>query len=149
MEGGKAVAAGRSYNSASSNPRVFTLTVGQYYVEIGSIEVKGVEKVVVRDIEVQGNKRKEINHEFESGTLQVGVRNASGLVDALVYVKPIGGGAPVAQGRTYTSDNNNPKRFEVAPGTYLVEVKQVKGEGRANFEIEVKKGEVSERMLEW
>ena len=148
-DGGRAVASGRSYRSAKSNPRVFTLTAGKYYLEIGSLDVKGVEKVVIRDIEVKANERKELSHEFESGALKVGVRNASGLLDALVYIKPIGGGAPVAQGRTYTSDNNNPKSFEVAPGKYLVEVKQVKGEGSANFEIEVKKEQVSERMLEW
>jgi len=148
-EGGPAVASGRSYRSANNNPRVFTLTAGKYYLEIGSVEIKGVDKVVVRDIEIKGNERKTISHEFDSGTLRVGVRNAAGLLDALVYVKPMSEEMAVAQGRTYTSADNNPKSFELATGKYRVEVKQVKGEGKASFEVEVKKGEMVERMLEW
>ncbi|MCB0550094.1 MAG: VWA domain-containing protein [Phaeodactylibacter sp.] len=148
-EGGPPVASGRSYNSATSNPRVFTLTAGEYFLEIGSIEVKGVNKVVVRGLEVSASEREEVTHDFESGTLKVGASNPSGLLDALVYVKPLEGGPAIAQGRTYTSEANNPKAFELATGRYLVEVKQVKGPNQESFEVEVKKGTTTERMLQW
>lgn len=147
--GGAAVASGRSYRSAGHNPKVFTLAAGKYYLEIGSVEIKGVDKVVVENIEIRGGERKDISHEFESGALNVGVKSAAGLIDAVVSVKPMGGGPAVAQGRTYTSANSNPKSFELATGKYLVEVKQVKGEGKASFEVEITKGGAVEKILEW
>ncbi|MCB0568285.1 MAG: VWA domain-containing protein [Phaeodactylibacter sp.] len=147
--GGPAVASGRSYRSAANNPKVFTLTAGAYFVEIGSAEVKGVDKVVIRDIQVKGNERASFSHEFESGTLKVGVRNASGLVDAIVRIIRPDDRAPVAQGRTYTHAGNNPKAFELATGKYKVEIEQIKGAGKASFEIEIKKGETAEKILEW
>ena len=148
-EGGPAVAAGRSYQSASSNPKVFTLTAGTYTLEIGSMEVKGAEKVVAKNIQVKGNERVDVSHEFESGTLVVGVRNASGLVDAIVRVTRPGEKQAVAQGRTYAHEKSNPKHFELATGTYNVEVEQIKGLGIASFEAEVKKGQTVEKNVEW
>ena len=104
---------------------------------------------VVRGLEVSASEREEVTHDFESGTLKVGASNPSGLLDALVYVKPLEGGPAIAQGRTYTSEANNPKAFELATGRYLVEVKQVKGPNQESFEVEVKKGTTTERMLQW
>lgn len=149
LEGGPAVAAGRSYRSESSNPKVFTLTAGTYYLEIGSLEAKGAEKVVIRDIVVKGNERINVSHEFETGTISVGVRNASGLVDAIVRITRPGENVAVAQGRTYAHDKSNPKNFEMAVGKYRVEVEQIKGAGKAAFEVELKKGETVEKSVEW
>jgi hypothetical protein len=99
-------------------------------------------------IEVAGGETTIARHNFQSGTLSIGANNASGLVDATIYIKDLETGANVAQGRTYTSASSNPKVFQMNPGRYEISLKALgKNAGQtARLTVVVKAGESMENM---
>ena len=145
--GGARVAGGRSYVSASSNPRVFRLPAGDYRVEIGSVEISGKPTATLAATVLAG-ERSEVGHGFASGTLVVGAWLGDERVDATVAVYDAAAGR-VASGRTYTGESSNPKTFVVPPGSYRLVVKPLKPAGLDTQErrVDVEAGgEVAERF---
>jgi len=118
-------AAGRSYRSAKSNPKVFRLPPGSYDVTIGSVEMAGGIERTLRNQVVKSNERTEAELAFESGTLKIGAVLGAELVDATTNVTDSAGKA-VAGGRTYTHSKSNPKTYELLPGNYEVVVSPVR-----------------------
>lgn len=145
------VAAGRSYNSARSNPKVFELTPGSYDVVIGSVEMQGKPETRLAGVVVTPGDRTQHTHNFESGTLRIGAVQDVELVDAVVKVTDAVSGAVVAQGRTYTSTNSNPKAFEVGPGRYRVTAQAVKLDGspEKSLQVEVTAVRVTEHIVDF
>lgn len=147
----KQVAGGRSYGSASSNPKTFNILPGEYDIEIGSVEISGKPIQRWESQVLAGGKTISLAHEFKSGELKVGAKQGDAFVDAGVNIVSKTTGKSVAAGRTYMSDSSNPKTFTVEPGIYQVEIKPLKPKGLAtkNIEVEVKAGETVERMAEF
>jgi len=145
------VAAGRTYVSESSNPRVFNLTTGTYDIWINPLELSGQEPARLEGISVGPGRRADVVHEFPSGTLRVQARNGDALQDATVNVVRAASNAAVAGGRTYTSANSNPRTFELAPGRYVVRVGAVRLEGSVprEFEVEITAGGVVEHVVDF
>lgn len=131
------VTAGRTYKSGNSNPRTLNVTAGTYDVEIGSVEISGKPTHVWQGIEVGGGDAVELSHDFPAGTLKVGATAGGALQDAVVSVRPAGGGSQVAGGRTYTDAKTNPKTFTLSPGSYAVTVKPVRLKGVDAYETTV------------
>jgi len=131
------IAGSRSYNTETSNPAVFRLTAGTYDVEIRSVEISGDQRHRFEGLVVEPGGRVEQGHDFQSGTLRLGAVSGSDLVDATVYAYHLDTGRPVAQGRTYTNENANPKTFIVPPGRYRVEIKAIRLDGSPEREVEV------------
>ena len=145
------VASGRTYAHDKSNPAVVRLTTGRYDVEVQPIEIKGSSWVPLGQVELTAQGQAALHHDFPSGTLRLGARQGSELVDATVHVYDLATGEPVAQGRTYTADTSNPKVFEVAPGRYRVQMKalKLKDADRQEMEIEVTAGAVVDQVFDF
>ncbi len=132
----KAAAGGRSYTSASSNPKVFRLPPGSYDVVITALEIAGGPTEKLSGIQVEPKNRTEVEQAFTTGTLKIGAVKGGELVDAVTNVADSAGKA-VAGGRTYTSTSSNPRTYELPPGDYLVVVNPLKVPGAASRTIAV------------
>jgi Ca-activated chloride channel family protein len=143
---GAAAASGRTYRAAGSNPARVRITAGTYDVRLGSVEISSRPEHVFPAVVVPPGGRVELAHNFESGSVSIGVVRGAELVDATVQILGASGPA-VASGRTYKSPENNPKVHIVPPGTYRVRVSEIRGETR-ELTIAVRAGEVVERILD-
>jgi len=119
------VAGGRTYVSATSNPRMFELGPGSYDVRTRALEIADAPEVTFTEITVESGARAERSHDFPSGTLVVHATSADKGVDATVSIRRPGTTETVAQGRTYGS----PKVFELTPGDYEILVTPLKVDG--------------------
>lgn len=144
-----AVATSRSYTDAKNNPKVFQITPGNYDVVIKSIEFSGEVEKKIEGVVVKSGARSDHAYEFSSGTLRLGAISAGALVDATVQIVDAVSGATVAQGRTYTSANSNPKTFELSPGRYRVTAKTIKSKAAKSLEVTIVAGKVTEHVMDW
>jgi Ca-activated chloride channel family protein len=124
----KAVATGRTYRDAKSNPAEAEVPAGEYDVVLTVLELGGSPSHEAGRVRIEPGGRAEIAKDFPSAALAIGVVRGATLVDAVVAVRS--GGQGVDQGRTYKAKTSNPKRFTLAPGTYEVEVREIKGATR-------------------
>jgi Ca-activated chloride channel family protein len=124
----KAVASGRTYRAASSNPATKRLVAGEYEVELNSVEIEGDAKASLGKVTVPPRGRVRLDHAFVSGSLALAVTRGNRLVDSTVAVH--GPAGEVARGRTYDKASTNPKRFELSPGNYRVDINEIKGARR-------------------
>ena len=122
----RAVDGARTYRGADTNPRVVKLPAGTYDVEVKGLEIAGGPVERITGVVIEPGKRVERAHDFATGTLRVGATAGGKLVDAVVRVSPAGTKTAAAQGRTYEQATSNPKAFDLAPGSYDVEVTRVK-----------------------
>ena len=143
------VASGRSYTDAKNNPRVFEITPGNYDLVIKSVELSGEVEKKIEGVVVKSGARTDHAYEFSSGTLRLGAISGGALVDATVQIVDAVSGATVAQGRTYTSANSNPKAFELSPGRYRVTAKAIKSKAEKSLEVTVATGKVAEQTIEF
>jgi Ca-activated chloride channel family protein len=141
-----AVATGRTYRQASSNPARVRLVAGEYEVVLKAIEIADAPEQPLGKVTIAPAGSAALAHDFRSGELLVGAVRGGQLVDATVSVQQ--GGRRVAAGRTYTSASSNPKRFVLLPGDYEVEVSEVRGEKR-RFTIAVTAAAVGERTIDF
>lgn len=141
----KAVATGRTYRDAKSNPARVRLTAGTYEVKIQSVEIAGRPKVTVGTALVMPGGAVQLSHDLLSGNLTIGVQRGGRLVDAVVAIKNTAGS--VDQGRTYEAASSNPKTFVVTPGQYRVEISEIKGAKRT-LEVTVGAGETTTRIVD-
>ena len=147
----KTSAKGRSYTKSTSNPAIYRILPGTYYVELGSVEINGRPSVKLDAQVLKGGETISFAHDFKSGELSVGARKGEILVDAVVHVYSKKTGKIVTQGRTYCTEKSNPRMFTLEPGQYKVDVKPLtpKGLPTKAFEIEVKAKKKVERTVEW
>jgi Ca-activated chloride channel family protein len=124
----RAVATGRTYRSASSNPAKATVPAGEYELVLSAIEIGGRPMVELGRVVVSPGGTASQGHDFASGDLAVEVVRGTTLVDATVAVRA--GGRTVDQGRTYKAASSNPKRFVLEPGDYEVEIAEIRGARR-------------------
>ena len=141
----RAVATGRTYRTATSNPARATVPAGEYDIVLTAIEIGGKPTVELPRVVVPPNGEAAVTHEFASGSLAVRVARGDALVDAVVAVSARG--KAVDQGRTYKSASSNPVRFTLAPGEYAVEVSEIRGEKR-RFTLTVAGGAEVERRID-
>lgn len=126
---GEEVAGGRTYTGAETNPRVFGLPAGSYDVEVAPVRIEGVGETVLRGVEIRDGETTERRVDFSPGELAVKVTRNGGLSDAVVSVRRAGETRQVAGGRTYVSESSNPRVFNLAAGSYDVEVRSAELEG--------------------
>lgn len=147
MNTGKVVAQTRTYGK----PKTMEVPAGNYKITYQALVMKGVETYFeVDNIKVKSNETTPIAHNFETGIAMIGVQTSSGeLIDATINFTEINSKTWVAGSRSYTSTNNNPRKFLLNPGTYSVKVVTLgahKGSSET-FTIEVKKGETVTKIL--
>ena len=146
VAGTRQVAAqGRTYDQASSNPALVDLTAGHYEVEIAAIEISGRPEVRLGKVEIVPESPALLTHDFRSGQLRIGVTRAGALVDATVKVTRAG--KSVDAGRTYVKPETNPKTFDLEPGDYDVEVKEIRGESR-RLKVRIEAAQVVEQIFD-
>ena len=145
------VAAGRTYRGAKTNPRKFRITPGKYDVKIKALEINSGPEMLFQNVAIAARQNAEISHDFETGTLKVGAQHGGALVDAVVKVIHVDTGEQVGQGRTYTSEKTNPRTFELAPGTYRVELHAIKlpGGPKKNLNLTVAAGKTTTGTVEF
>ncbi|MEZ5345955.1 MAG: VWA domain-containing protein [Pyrinomonadaceae bacterium] len=145
----KVVAGSRTY---TTRPPTIRLIPGRYSVEIQPLAVNGIEKVLINDVVIKpGDEETFIEHNFDGGTLRVGTKLGTKLIDSVVSVKDPATGKSIANGRTYTSGSSNPRQFVIKPGTYRVEVFALNPKGLVpkSITVTVGKGETVEEMIEY
>lgn len=143
------VASGRSYTSASSNPRSFKLTPGTYNVELEALVINGLgRKHTIEGLVVTANETTTAEHLFRSGIAMIGAASTDGLVDAMVEIREATSNTSVAGARTYTSDSNNPKQFILNPGNYQVTLRALGAHSgkTETFSIVVEEGKTTEKI---
>ena len=144
---GKVVANTRTYGRLQQ----MEVPAGNYKITFQALAMKGMETFYEMDkVEITSKASTTISHNFETGIAMIGVQTSSGkLIDATVNFTEINSKTWVAGSRTYTSTNNNPRKFLLNPGTYSVKVVTL-GTHKGNtetFTIEVKKGETVTKTL--
>ncbi len=141
----------RSYNSASSNPVKFKVPPGEYDIEIKAIEISSAPVHLLEKVQVKGSSTANFDHNFLSGELSIGAKNAQGYVDATVNIYDEKTGKNVGAGRTYQSASSNPKKFTLEPGKYRVDLNGVKppGSGKKSVTVEVTANGSVEKIVEW
>jgi Ca-activated chloride channel family protein len=143
-------AAGRTYNAATSNPKVFRVPPGVYDVRVKALELANDNAHVFEKVEVKAGGRAERTHALASGVLKIGATQGGALIDAAVNLKDAAG-QPAKGGRLYTDARTNPRSITLLPGKYVVTVAPVrKPELKARvIEVEVTAaGEVT-KIVEW
>ncbi|MBZ0088822.1 MAG: hypothetical protein K8H90_00425, partial [Thermoanaerobaculia bacterium] len=141
----RAVVTGRTYRDAKSNPAKATLPSGDYELVLTAIEIGGKPKHEAGRVTIAPNGESAAAHEFASGELVLRVARGATLVDATVTVRS--GGREVDRGRSYRDPNSNPIRFTLLPGSYEVEVVEIRGAKR-ELAVEIAAGAVVERELD-
>lgn len=143
--GGKVIASGRTYE----RKKVFDINPGTYNIVAEIMRIEGLEtKKRIDSVAVKAGGQSEIAFEFNSGIAMIGVKTANELVDAVVKIAEVKSRKVVASARTYTSVNNNPKKFLLNPGTYEVSLSTLgKHKGKTKkFTLVVKENETVENM---
>lgn len=149
---GEKIAQSRTYTSSSSNPKTFELSPGVYNVEVSALGIVGSPTQKFDALEIVASETIEETAQFSSGMLRVGALEGEKYVDAMVSIFNSKTGEKVAQNRTYTSSNSNPKAFELPPGVYDIQVKSLVIEGHpiVKFEsVEVKPQETVEETAQF
>lgn len=147
------IAGGRTYTSASSNPRVFEITPGLYDIEVASVEIasKATSMHRYENVVIKPQERVDLSQEFPSGIAKIGAVVGSELVDAVVNLQAEGEARPSIGARTYTSANSNPREFILTPGRYKATIAPLRVEGspKREIEIEVRAGETVEQVIDF
>ncbi len=142
----RAAAASRTYGRSDDqevNPGVYDIEITAMVIEGTAISHR------IEGVAIQGGEVVDIAHDFKSGTAMVGVSSGGKLVDAIVKFTDQASGKNVANGRTYTSPNNNPKKFILSTGTYKVSVTGLgKHKGLSDsFTMEIGAGQTVEKLV--
>jgi Ca-activated chloride channel family protein len=147
QNGTKTIAAStRTYGKETE----FELNPGLYDIEILAMGIDGVDNLARIDgVEIKSKEDKSEVHDFETGIALIGAKSAEGLVDASVTIKEVNSKRNVAGKRTYTSAENNPKKFILSIGTYEVTVAALGKYGgkKETFTMVIKKGDTFEKIL--
>lgn len=146
---GAHITGGRSYTSASSNPKTFVITPGIYNVKMEALVINGVERIhMIEGLIVNENEVASAEHLFRSGIALIGATSSEGLVDATVRIVETNSKTNVAGARTYTSDSSNPRQFILNPGTYEVTLNALGSlAGKTEtFSIVVEEGKTTEKI---
>ena len=145
--GEKVVAQGRTYG----RPKELQVPPGEYSASVTVLAVKGLTTTFdVQDINVTAAEVIDVIHPFETGIAMVGVSKGDELVDATVNFTETTTGKRGAGSRTYTTPNNNPRKFVLTPGTYNVKYVTL-GEHKGHngtFEMTVLPGETVEESIQ-
>lgn len=143
-------ASGRLYDSDARNPARVKLTAGRYDVSVKLIDVENKPTITFDTVEIARDAPQHVQHDYVSGTLQVGAVRAGERVDAVVSVRHLDENRSVAQSRTYTGEKTNPRTFALLPGRYAVAVKTVgKGSETRTVEVEIAAGETVAREVDF
>jgi Ca-activated chloride channel family protein len=141
----RALATGRTYRTASSNPAKATLPAGTYDLTLTALEIAGRPTWESRGVKIAPEVPAAVAHDFASGELAVEVVRGSTLVDATVAVRS--GGKGLDQGRTYKAASSNPIRFILEPGDYEVEIAEIRGAKRS-LRVVVAAGAIEKRRVD-
>lgn len=143
---GKVAAGGRTYGKQD----VYEVNPGVYDVEVTAMVLEGLARTHrIENVQIGGNETKDVEHNYASAIVMIGAKSAKTLVDATVKIQETKTKKVVAGGRTYTSENGNPKQFILTPGTYEVTLTAL-GEHKGKTEtitMVVKADEKIERII--
>ena len=144
---GKRAAQTRTYSRTQS----MEVDPGTYKVSFEALKLKGLaNEKLIENVELIGGQTKSLTHNFDGGILSFGVKTNEGeLIDASINIVDQSSGKPVASGRTYTSPSNNPKKFNINPGTYTVKIATL-GKHKGNkgtYEIQISTGKTTEKIV--
>lgn len=134
-----------AYERTYGKTKHIEVPAGNYQITFQALVMKGKDTYAeVDNIEITSNTTTSISHNFETGIAMIGVQTSSGeLIDATVNFYDANTNESITGSRTYTSANNNPRKFLLNPGTYNVKLVTLgvhKGNSKT-FTIEVKQGE--------
>lgn len=117
------VAALRTYENNSTNPRIILLPQGVYDVEVAAVRLEGNPQQTLKDLKVVKGDTLQQVVEFGQGTLSVGITRNGALSDASVTVYRAGTKDLVVNRRTYNKPESNPVQIKILPGKYDILVK--------------------------
>jgi Ca-activated chloride channel homolog len=143
---GAKMSTGRTYGKFKETE----LNPGIYDVEVKILRIKGLDVYhLFKNIEVKANETINLEHNFKTGILLIGVNSSSGLVDATVKIYDIDANKNVATNRTYKTASSNPKEFIITPGNYNVIIKalgEYKGKQKT-ITIEVEENKTIQKTI--
>jgi len=126
----KEIAFGRTYTGPQTNPRVMLLPAGEYTATVEAVRMDGRPVQTLTDLKIAGPDTLFKEVDFAQGTLEILATRNGELSDATVNVYKAGTKTWAAGGRTYRSASSNPKKFNIVPGEYDIEIGSVEIEGR-------------------
>ncbi len=141
------VANARTYGGT----KVMEVDPGTYHITFEGLKVNGAGKLdTIRNITLDGGAAREMVHNFEVGTLVIGVQTQSGeLIDATVNVVDKALRQNIAGSRTYTSPGSNPRTYDLTPGFYEVRIRTLGAHSGQDetIEVEIKPQTTVEKIL--
>lgn len=146
---GSTITGGRSYTSASSNPKTFVITPGTYDIKMEAVAISGVDRIhTVEGLVVNENETTSAEHIFRSGIALIGATSSDELIDATVKIVEVATKTNVDGARTYTSASSNPRQFVLNPGTYEVTLNALGPHAgkTETFSIVVEEGKTTEKI---
>jgi Ca-activated chloride channel family protein len=102
------VAAGRTYEQAETNPRIFHLEPGVYTIEVLPVRIEGQEALRYTDILLTAHDTVIKKIEFEQGRVQVLVTRKGALSDATIQLFPKGSKRALASARSDHHSTHTP-----------------------------------------
>ncbi len=144
---GRPAATARTYGST----KTMEVNPGTYHLIFEGLKVAGAGRIdTVKNITLAGGTTEELVHDFQTGTLVVGVQTQNGtLIDATVNVIDKALRKNMAGSRTYESPSSNPRSYQLTPGWYEVEVRALGAHSgqKDTFDIEIKPGATVEKVI--
>ncbi len=119
----------RTYSERSTNPRIMPLPPGTYRVGIKAVRLDGQPEQFLENVSIKNDTIAHIL-DFSTGNLEIQVTNNGHLSDASLQILKPGTKTAIASGRTYTNQNSNPRKFQILPGNYDIEISSVDISGR-------------------
>lgn len=144
---GRPVANARTYGGTKS----IEVGPGTYHLTFEGLKVNGAGKLdTIKNVTLAGGASEEMVHNFEVGTLIIGVQTQTGdLIDATVNVVDKRLRKNMAGGRTYKNVSSNPRTYDLTPGVYEVRIRTL-GEHSGHddtLEIEIHPGETVRKIV--
>ena len=142
---------GTSMLSGSNNPRSYSLPAGVYDVEFTGSNILGG-PAWMRDIEVGAGQQLEQIHDFQLGTLKLGLtQSGRPLSGAVNIINQANGQRMIKNFGTSRIGNPNPRSYELPAGIYDVEftASGIQAEPARRRGIQVEVGKTIEQIVDF
>lgn len=151
---GHEVARGRSYDTKNKNPWKVELPIGQYSVQISSLNIRGDAdsvKVTKNAVLIKNSDTTIVEHNYNQSLLSVKVLLNGQRCDAWVNIHNVETGERLIEGRTFKNERTNPREFNISPGKYEIRIEGIKvpGDPKEKLIIEIGPNETVERIVDW
>lgn len=132
----KDIAAGRTYETETTNPRILQIPSGKYDVIVEAIKIRSKPTQIFENVEIKPGDTLYKVANFDQGIVEFKVTRNGTLSDATIIFYKAGTRETVTLTRSYNSAATNPAKFKIPPGEYDIEVKAIEISGAPIYRLE-------------